>query len=67
MQNIYNKTSKLFKTNENEGAGADLATLPSDEDRSGAKTAMQIMYGAPTSRNIAQPMLENVENDYKTK
>ena len=67
MQNIYNKTSKLFKTNENEGVGADLATLPSDEDRSGARTAMQIMHGAPKSRNIAQPMLENVENNYKTK
>lgn len=66
MQNIYNKTSKLFKTNKTEGVGVDLATLPSDEDRSGARTAMKIMYGVPNSRNIAQPMLENVENDYKT-
>ena len=67
MQNIFKKTSKLFKTNENVGSNADLANLSSDEDHPGARTAMKIMYGAPSSRNITQPMLENVKNDNKTK
>ena len=60
MQNIFNKKSLLFKTDENAcGSGADLAaSLPSGGGcRPGARTAMQVIYGTVGSRNNVQPMI----------